>query len=148
MLEDFDKQVSIWSESFARRFNRRTMVGSTVKGLFATVAAVTVGQLTNFGNAFAATTCVCDRDWTAGNRCDAYGYPCPHKTSPNNGCPTGCSICTTANGGCSGFCNWSSGHWVSCSNLGSSHKGYKLCWDCKCGTCKHVCSCLSGCINC
>ena len=49
MLEEFDKQVSIWTESFARKFNRRKMVGTTVKGVFATVAAATVGQLVNLG---------------------------------------------------------------------------------------------------
>jgi len=147
MLENFDNQISILTESFARKFDRRKMVGNTVKGLFATVAAATVGQLANVGEAF-AVTCTCDDGWTTGHPCGNIGFSCPHNTSTTNGCPSGCSVCTNANGGCGGFCTYSSGHWVSCSHLGSSGKGYKLCWDCKCPTCTHHCSCLSGCIGC
>lgn len=150
MLEEFDRQVSIWSESFARKFNRRKMVGGAVKGVVATVAAATVGQLANFGEAFAAT-CTCDDGWTTGHPCGYYGFPCPHNTSLVDGCPSSCSVCVHPN--CGGWCTYTSGHWVSCSGLGSSGKGYKLCWDCyKCGrvggVCQPKCSCLSGCIGC
>ena len=39
MLENFDKNVSIFTESLARALSRRKMMGTTVKGIFATVAA-------------------------------------------------------------------------------------------------------------
>jgi len=152
MLEDFDKQVSIFTESFARKLNRRKMVATTVKGLFATVAATAVGQFTNFGQAFAAS-CTCDEGWTTGHTCGYYGYQyrCPHNTSLTNGCPSTCSVCTINDSthGCGGWCTYTSGNWVSCSGLGTNGKGYKLCWDCHCptGSCKHKCSCLSGCIG-
>jgi hypothetical protein len=147
MLEDFDKQVSIWTESFARKFNRRKMVGTTVKGLFATVAAATVGQLVNVGQAF-AVSCTCDVGWTQGHPCDYWGYPCPHTNSMTNGCPSRMVVCK--NGNCGGWCDYSSGHWVSCSHLGPSGKGYKLCWDCtnKSNPCHPKCSCLSACFGC
>jgi hypothetical protein len=145
MLEEFDQQVSILSESFARKFNRRKVIGSTVKGVVATVAAATVGQLANLGQAFAAS-CTCDEGWTLGKTCGYYGFPCP-----KNGCPSQCTVCTRPS--CHGWCNWNSGNWVSCSGLGPSGKGYKLCWDCwKCGNvggnCQPKCSCLSACIGC
>src|SRR5947207_2070983 len=130
MLEDFDKQVSILTEAIARKFHRRQMVGTTVKGLFATVAAATVGQLANVGQAFAATTCTCDEGWTTGHRCSYWGHPCPYTSTTATQCPSGCSTCYSP--GCNGWCSYSSGHWVSCSGLGTCGKGYKLCWDCKC----------------
>jgi hypothetical protein len=151
MLEEFDKQVSIWSESLARKFNRRKMVGGTVKGLVATVAAATVGQLANFGEAFAAS-CTCDDGWTTGQPCEHYGYPCPHNTSHTNPCPSQMKVCTINDSthGCGGSCNYSSGNWVSCSGLGASGKGYKLCWDCTLisNPCHPNCSCLSDCFGC
>src|SRR5438874_13396559 len=87
MLEDFDKQVSIFAESLARKFNRRKMVGTTVKGLFATVAAATLGQFVNVGEAFAITW-TCDDNWTTGSPCNTIGCPCPH-----HGCPSGYIAC-------------------------------------------------------
>jgi hypothetical protein len=142
MLEDFDRQVSNWSESLARKFNRRKMIGSTVKGAVATVAAVTAGQLTSFGQAF-AVSCTCDEGWTRGRPCNHWGFPCP-----KNGCPSHMTVCKKP--GCGGWCTYSNGHWVSCSGLGPSHKGYKLCWDCSDAKnpCNPHCSCLSSCIGC
>lgn len=142
MLEEFDKQISVWSESFARKFNRRKVVGGAVKGVVATVAAATVGQLANFGEAFAAT-CTCDENWTQGHPCNYWGYPCP-----SDGCPSKMEVCTKPM--CGGWCDYSNGHWVSCSGLGTNHKGYKLCWDCtlKTNPCHPKCSCLSACIGC
>ncbi len=142
MFEEFDKQVSILSESFARKFNRRKMMSGTIKGVFATVAAASIGQLTNLGQAF-AQSCTCDEGWTQGHPCNYWGYPCP-----SNGCPSGMKVCYKPN--CGGWCDYTSGHWVSCSGLGASHKGYKLCWDCTNvrNPCKPKCSCLSTCIGC
>ncbi len=89
MLEDFDKHVSILSESLARMLSRRKMVGSTIKGVFATVAAATAGQLTNVGEAFASHHCTCDDNWTLGKPCANLGHTCPH----HSGCPQGCVVC-------------------------------------------------------
>ena len=77
MLEDFDKNVSILMESFARTLGRRKMVGTTVKGVFATVAAATLGQFTGLGQALASCTCTCDDCWTNGVPCNNIGYNCP-----------------------------------------------------------------------
>lgn len=151
MLEEFDRRMSIWSESFARKFNRRKVVGGAVKGVVAMIAAATVGQLANLGEAFAAT-CTCDENWTQGHPCGYWGYPCPHNTSYTDPCPAKMRVCTINDSthGCGGWCDYSSGHWVSCSGLGSSGKGYKLCWDCtlKANPCHPKCSCLSGCFGC
>jgi len=142
MLEDFDKHVSILSESLARMLSRRKMVGSTIKGVFATVAAATAGQLTNVGEAFASHHCTCDDNWTVGKPCANLGHTCPH----HSGCPQGCVVCHSND--CGGWCNWSTGKWVSCHGLGTCGKGYKICTDCKCLHCSHKCTCLSQCICC
>lgn len=70
MLEEFDKHVSILSESLARALSRRKMAGTIVKGLFATVTAAALGQLTNIGKAQASYHCTCDDCWTVGYHCD------------------------------------------------------------------------------
>lgn len=136
MLENFDKNVSIFTESLARALSRRKMMGTTVKGIFATVAAATLGQFTNVGDAF-AVTCTCDEGWTTGSPCTSIGFPCPP-----HGCPSGCVTCYT--GDCGGWCIYNTGKWVSCSGLGKCGKGYKVCRDCKCPDCNHKCTCLSA----
>lgn len=145
MLEDVDRQISLFSESLARRLGRRKMVGVTIGGLFTTIAAATVGQFAPLGEVFARSSqrnsCTCDYNWTGGSPCNSLGYPCP-----SNGCPTNCSVCSHHD--CGGACTWSSGRWVSCSHQGPSGQGYRLCWDCKCPDCHHYCSCLSSCIGC
>lgn len=142
MFEDFDKRVSVLSESFARMLSRRRVAGMTVKGLFATVAGATLGQVTG-GAANASCYCTCDDCWTVGHHCDHIGFPCP----PHN-CPTGCVTCHS--GDCGGWCNWQSGKWVACSGLGKCGKGYRYCRDCKCPHCSHKCTCRSAitCENC
>jgi hypothetical protein len=143
MLEEFDKHVSILSESLARMLTRRKMAGTTVKGLFTTVAAATLGQLPNLGEVHASCHCTCDDCWTTGYPCDHIGYPCP----PHY-CPSGCVTCYI--GDCGGWCTYTSGTWVSCSGLGKCGRGYRICRDCKCPHCSHKCSCLSAivCENC
>jgi hypothetical protein len=136
MFEYFDKHVSVFTESLARKLSRRKMVDRTVKGAFAAVAAVTIGQLTGIGDALASTSCTCDEGWTTGHSCTHNGYPCP-----DHGCPTGCVKCYYPE--CDGWCNWSSSKWVSCTGLGTCGKGYKVCRDCKCPDCSNHCSCLS-----
>lgn len=143
MLEEFDKRVSVWSESFARMLNRRKMAGMAVKGIFASVAAATLGQIVGVGEAQASCHCTCDDCWTTGHHCDHIGHPCP----PHN-CPTNCVICHS--GDCGGWCNYKTGKWVSCSGLGTCGKGYRICTDCKCLHCNHKCTCRSAiiCANC
>ncbi len=53
MLENFDKDISVLTESLARSLGRRKMIGTTVKGLTAAIVAATLGQFTNIGQAFA-----------------------------------------------------------------------------------------------
>ena len=143
MLENFDKSISILSEAFARVLSRRKMVATTVKGLFATLVAATLGQFLNVGEAF-AITCTCDENWTTGSPCTNIGYPCP-----SYGCPSGCTTCTSYDW-CGGWCDYSNGKWVSCSGFGPCGKGYKVCRDCKCPDCNTKCTCLSHivCYNC
>lgn len=142
LLEEFDKQVSVFAESLARRLARRKMLGAAVKGAVATIAAATIGQFTNIGQAF-AVSCTCDDNWTTGVPCDSIGYHC----SPSSYCPSGCAVCCCND--CGGWCNYPSGSWVSCQGLGTCGNGYKICTDCKCaGSCNHKCTCLSQCICC
>ncbi len=138
MLEDLDKGVSIVSESIARVLSRRKMVRNSVKGLFATVAAATLGQFIGLSEADASCHCTCDDCWTTGHSCNFYGHPCP----PHY-CPSGCTTCTSLNW-CGGWCNYRSGKWVSCYGLGVCGKGYRICRDCKCPTCRVKCTCRSA----
>lgn len=143
MLEEFDKQVSVFTESLARRLARRKMLGTAVKGAVAAIAAATIGQFTNLRQAF-AVSCTCDDNWTNGVPCDNIGHSCP-----SSGCPSGCSVCCCND--CNGWCNYPSGSWTSCSGLGKCGNGYKICTDCKCGnpcTKQNRCTCLSQCICC
>jgi hypothetical protein len=133
MLDTIDKHISDVSESVARTLNRRKFLTRSTKGLFVTVAAVTLAQWTAIKDAFAIT---CDCNWAYGNHCN---------NCPGIFCPSGCSICTTSSG-CGGVCNYDNGYWTSCSGFGTCHHGYRICTDCKCGGCgrSQVCTCLSG----
>ncbi len=137
MLDELDEHLSMLSESFARRLNRRKAFTNTAKGLFATAAGITLAQLTNITKAF-AVSCTC-----TGNLCTCGG-------TAGNQCPSGCTTCTKSSG-CS-YCPHSSGSWVSCTGLGNCGAGYKVCIDCKCGSgsCSQstFCTCLSSCICC
>ena len=149
MLENFDKNISIVVESFARRFGRRKVISTAIRGTFAMVAGVTIAQLTGLKQAFADCKCTCDDCWTQGSPCDDIGYSCP--TDLLSKCPSGCSVCCCED--CGGWCNYASGSWISyqCTGLGTCGKGYRICTDCKCaGSCNHKCSCLSpiDCYNC
>jgi len=138
MLEDLDKSISIVSESIARALSRRKMVRYSVRGLFATVAAATLGQFIGLGEADASCHCTCDDCWTTGHTCNHYGHPCP-----SHNCPSGCTTCTSHDW-CGGWCNYRSGKWVSCYGLGVCGKGYRICRDCKCPTCRVKCTCRSA----
>ena len=134
MLEELDEHLSMLSESLARRLNRRKALVNTAKGLFAAVTGIALGQLTSITNAF-AVSCTC-----TGNICTCDG-------GTGTSCPSGCTTCTSSSG-CGSYCDHSNGYWVSCSGLGKCGNGYKICIDCKCGSCSNLCTCLSACICC
>jgi hypothetical protein len=137
MFDTLDKHISNIAESMARRVNRRRVITRGIKGGFALVAGLALGQLSNLKEAF-AVTCTCN--WAGGSG----NANCPNVGGcPAQGCPSGCSICTTSSG-CGTICNYASGFWVSCTGLGSCGKGYRLCRDCNCNGCNYICTCLSA----
>ena len=135
MLEDLDRQVSLTSETIARTLSRRRVLVNSVKGLVATVAGVTLAQLTNIKRAFAFVCC-------GGVDCySTYGLVCPSQ----RGCPSSCTVCTNAD--CSSYCLYSSGFWT-CGGQGTCGNGFRYCTDCKCPDCSKKCTCESQCICC
>lgn len=134
-----DKQISIWAESIARLMQRRKFLAQGLKGVGAAAAAIAIGSFAGVRHAF-AQTCTCD--WAFSGQCTGSG---PYEDD----CPSGCTICTSSDN-CSGWCNWSSGAWVSCNGFGSCGNGYRMCIDCKCPNCSDVCTVLTGiiCGNC
>lgn len=134
MFDDFDQNTSVLSESTARQLSRRAFLIQAVKGLVAAVAGLTLGQFT-VGAAEAACTC-------GGQSCASIGKSCP-----SSGCPSNCTVCKNTTG-CS-KCTYPTGYWVSCTGQGACGNGYRLCYDCKCGTCDSgVCYCLTTCFCC
>ncbi len=143
MSDAIDKYLSETTESIARQMNRRRVLSRGIKGGFALVAGITLGQFSNLKSAFAAPYCSCD--WAYGHvNCSGSGGYCS-----GTSCPSGCSVCTTSSG-CGTICNYPGGRWVSCTGFGTCGRGYKLCTDCNCNACRYVCTCLSSivCLNC
>jgi hypothetical protein len=150
MFDEFDKQVSILSESIVRSLSRRRMLGTAVKGTIVTLAGASLGIFTGLRNAFAAG-CTCN--WYGGGsnaNCPSWPNAC------NIGgvvCPSGCSPCTSSDV-CKeshspfSYCNYPNASWTSCTGLGTCGNGYKICVDCKCPNCSYVCTCLSVCYCC
>ena len=139
MLSDLDRQLSLLAESVARRLNRRRFFVSAAKGVVATVAALTLGQVTGIKRAFANLGC-CD-----GTDCGTtYGFACPNTIYP--GCPSECTICTSADR-CLRGCPHPSGYWT-CNGLGTCQNGWTYCTDCKCPRCDQTCTCASLCHCC
>ena len=150
MFDEFDKQVSILSESIVRSMSRRRMLGTAMKGTIITLAGASLGIFSGLREAFAAG---CSCNWYGGiNNANCPQHPgCnPNGTS---GCPSGCSPCTSSDV-CRypkppyWYCNYSSASWTSCTGQGRCGNGYKICVDCKCPNCSYVCTCLSNCICC
>ena len=131
--KDPDKLVSNVSESIARGMQRRKFLSRSIKGVFATVAALSLGNLAGIKNAF-ALTCTCD--WAFEGQCTGTG-------GSQQNCPSGCTTCTKTDS-CSNWCNWTNGFWVSCSGFGPCKAGFEICRDCKCPNCSYVCTVLSG----
>jgi hypothetical protein len=126
MFNKFDEQISLLAEETARKTTRRGAVAKILKGVTATVAALTLGTVA--GNEVFATTCICD--YPREVICSGCG--------PNS-CPSGYNVCTTSSG--CGPCVYDTGRWVSCS-YGCY---FKICWDCipVGGNCNQTCGCLS-----
>lgn len=133
MLEELDKRISTFTESVTRRISRRKALANTTKGLFATIAGIAFGELSNIKNAFASS-------------CNCTGHIC---ACGGNGltCPSNCTTCTSSDW-CNGYCDHPNGYWVSCSGLGRCGNGYYVCIDCKCPGCNNTCTCLAGCFCC
>lgn len=78
MLDDLDRQLGQVVESAARVLDRRKFLSRTIKGIFAAVAGITVGEFINIQSAAAACNPTCN--WVNGNHCSG----CPFY----GGCPS------------------------------------------------------------
>jgi hypothetical protein len=155
MFENFDEQVSTFTEGVARSLSRRRVLVTSAKVAAVTVAGATLGIFVNIKDAF-ASTCTCHWYGGSGNaNCPSH----PGCNGINGVCPSGCSICVCAvwqNNNCvqegcviPGYgCNYPNGSWVSCTGQGTCGNGQRVCVDCKCPNCSYVCTCLSSCVCC
>ncbi len=132
MLEGLDRQVSLVAESVARAFSRRRFLGTGVKGVFALVAGIALGEFIDVKGAMAA---YCD---------PAHGVYCTGCPAPPNlgGCPSNLQVCKH-NSGCS-VCPHPYGSWTN--PCGVCGQGIATCTDCWDGSnCSGACTCYSGC---
>lgn len=142
ILRAVDKNTGMATETLARKLSRRRALANGVKGVVAATTALMLGQGLHHD---AGAACVCN--WAILPRCSG----CPS----GYGCPSGMTPCKLWDApydpntgyGCNGYCNYSSGSWISCTGLGYGY-GYMVCTDCKGPSCSNLCTCLSQCINC
>ncbi len=108
---------------FARRTDRRTLLGRVSRGTFAAAASLALGA----GMAIPAyADCSCS--YPNNNACS----DCPNV----GGCSNFCSFCTE---GQNPLCPWPTGYWtVQCNGC------FIYCSDCNCGG--SICGCTSACI--
>jgi hypothetical protein len=131
-----DDRIGSVTERVVRKVNRRDALRRVVIGGTTGLAALAVGA----SPAQAAASCDCGPT----RRCSS---------CPGVGCPPGHHLCkgsfTSNCFNTQGFrCEWPSGSWIACMNLGRG-LGYKVCYDCiGAGGCRHWCTCLSECICC
>lgn len=128
-------RVGALTERIARMVSRRDALRRAVVGGTTGLAAMAMGA-----SPARASGCVCG--------------PTRHCADcPDVGCPPGHHPCKGSfSGNCfnrQGYrCEWPSGSWIACMNLGKG-LGYKVCYDCISHTgCKDWCTCLSACICC
>jgi hypothetical protein len=133
---NIDDAIGDLNERVARKVNRRDALRRVVVGGTTGLAALALGA-----SPALAADCYCGPT----RRCGG----CPHV-----GCPKGHHLCTSAfdDGSCFNYqgyrCEWPSGSWIACMNLGKG-MGYKVCYDCIGATgCNDWCTCLSDCICC
>lgn len=130
-----DERIGLVTERVVRKVNRRDALRRVVVGGATGLAALAVG-------ASPAQAAGCDCGPT--RRC---------ANCPGVGCPPHHHLCKGSfTGHCfnrQGYrCEWPSGSWIACMNLGKG-LGYKVCYDCiGHGGCKDWCTCLSECICC
>jgi hypothetical protein len=132
-----DARIGGAAERAARRLSRRDALRGAVVNGTAGLAALSLGQRPKLPKAVA-----CDCGPTR---------RCSH--CPGTGCPSGYHLCKgSSTSGCingQGYrCEWPSGYWIACMNIGRGY-GYKICYDCinKSG-CRDWCTCLSSCVCC
>ncbi|HVB44029.1 MAG TPA: hypothetical protein VNF47_15180 [Streptosporangiaceae bacterium] len=130
-----DERIGAFTERAARRLSRRDAVRRVIVGGTTGLAALAMGA-----SPAQASTCVCGPT----RRC---------ARCPAVGCPPGHHLCRGSfRSHCfnsQGYrCEWPSGSWIACMNLGKG-LGYKVCYDCiGAGGCREWCTCLSACICC
>jgi hypothetical protein len=131
----FDARIGAIAERVVRKLSRRDALRGVVVGGTAGLAALALGERPAW-----AQECDCGPT----RRCDG---------CPGVGCPPGYHLCKGSyHGNCfnsQGYrCEWPSGFWIACMNLGGG-LGYKICYDCINHTgCPNWCTCLSTCICC
>jgi hypothetical protein len=132
-----DARIGGMAERAARRLSRRDALHSAVVGGAAGLASLALGHKPAGPE---AAQCHCGPT----RRCTGCpGAGCPHDQHLCKGSSTG--SCFNNQGY---RCEWPSGTWIACMNLGNGY-GYKVCYDCigKAG-CPDWCTCLSQCICC
>jgi hypothetical protein len=138
-LSSTDTKTSHLTEDVARRISRRDIVLKGVKGMAASVAALSVGGMAAARGAFAlVNSCACS--YPGCGSCSCLGYTCP-----STGCPSACRICTSVD--CPGTqCIYSGGSWIVQNCVcGHGGYGYYRCYDCRCTSCSRLCGCRSMC---
>lgn len=141
-VNELDERAKLAAEAFARQLDRRRFLKRSSQAIFSLLAAVVLGSPAR--DALAAVGCACS--YPNGTSCGSRGYSCPQ--TPWGGCPTGCSVCTSA-GNCSP-CIYSAGHWSSCG-CGPGGYGCRECYDCICPSgagCSKACGCQGSCRCC
>ena len=131
-----DARVGSAAERAARRLGRRTALRGAVVTGTAGLASLSLGQRPSI----APEACQCGPT----RRCSG---------CPGTGCPPGHRLCKGSfssdcfNG--QGYrCEWPSGTWIACMNMGKGY-GYKVCYDCiGPAGCRDWCTCLSQCVCC
>jgi hypothetical protein len=135
--EGMDARIGRAAERAVRRLSRRDALRGAVVTGTAGLASASLGQ-----RPVRVKADFCDCGPT--RRC----HDCP-----GTGCPPGYHLCKgSSTSGCfngQGYrCEWPSGYWIACMNIGNGY-GYKVCYDCKGpGGCEGWCTCLSQCVCC
>jgi len=130
-----DDRIGAVTARVARTVSRRAALRRVVVGGTTGLAALAVGV-----SPAQAATCDCGPT----RRCS---------NCPGVGCPPGHHLCKGSfSSNCFNYqgyrCEWPSGSWIACMNLGKG-LGYKVCYDCIGSSgCRDWCTCLSECICC
>jgi len=125
-MMDHDELVRESFERLSNGVSRHRFLSTVAKGMFATIAALTVGSLEARG-ALASISCC------SSTAVECSG--CPGGTGPN--CPNNYYKCLHPSSNCA-YCEWSNGYWLGCNQT-------KYCTDCiQNGQCWSACTCQSA----